>query len=126
MLTGKTILIVDDDPRNIFALSAVLKSMGITIVSVESGQECIEMLTNNYTAVDLVLMDIMMPVMDGYQTMKLLRENDYLKEIPIIALTAHAMIGDDIKCFEAGANEYCSKPVDIDDLTPLMEKYLKV
>lgn len=118
MLKGKKILIVDDDERNIFALSAVMRSKGPIIHTAVDGIECLEQLKAN-NDIDLVLLDMMMPEMDGYQTLIEIKKNIFLKNIPIIALTAQAMNGDREKCLAAGANEYCSKPVDI---TVLLEK----
>lgn len=115
MLQGKKILIVDDNDLNIFALSATLKPKGPVLFTAKNGQECIDYLKNN-PAVDLVLLDMMMPVMDGYQTLIEMRKDDVLKNIPVIALTAQAMVGDSEKCLAVGANDYCSKPVDIDVL----------
>ena len=120
----KTILIVDDDERNIFALSAVMRSMGYNIESALDGELGLKKLQEN-KSIDLVLMDIMMPVMDGYETMKLIRKHEELNEIPIIALTAKAMVGDRERCIEAGANDYCSKPVDISELTDKISNCLK-
>ena len=124
MSRGKNILIVDDDTRNIFALSAVLNSMGYQVLSVENGQACLDLLRKQADAVNLILMDIMMPVMDGYETIKKIRASIDIVKLPIIAITANAMVGDDIKCFDAGANEYCSKPIDIDNLVELINKYI--
>lgn len=111
MLKGKTVLIVDDDERNVFALSAVLRTIRPKIITASDGIDCIEKLKANRD-IDIVLLDMMMPDMDGYETIKQIRSDDTLKNIPIISLTALAMSGDKEKCIEAGANDYCSKPVD--------------
>ncbi|MFT5821150.1 MAG: CheY-like chemotaxis protein [Crocinitomix sp.] len=111
----KKLLIVDDDERNIFALSAVLRSFNFEIETAYDGKMAYEILTKENN-IDIVLMDIMMPVMDGYEAIRLIRQNDTLKDLPIIALTANAMKGDKEKCINAGANDYCSKPVDINVL----------
>ncbi len=126
MLTNsapRNILIVDDDSRNIFALKAVLKARGFTCMTSTSAREGIQLVEQNEVAV--VLLDMMMPEMDGYETIKVLRQNPVHHEIPIIAVTAQAMAGDKEKCLEAGANAYVSKPIDIDLLISLMTPYLK-
>lgn len=115
MLRGKTILLVDDDERNIFALSAALKSQGPTIIKATDGNDCLLKL-KTFDQVDIILLDMMMPLMDGYQTLKEIRSDEKIKNIPVISITAQAMRGDREKCMEAGANDYCSKPVDIDIL----------
>lgn len=119
MLTGKKILIVDDNDMNIFALSASLKPKGPILFSAKDGQQCIDYLKSN-PSVDLILLDMMMPVMDGYQTLAVLKKDEALKNIPVIALTAQAMTGDSEKCINAGANDYCSKPVNIDVLLKII------
>ena len=127
-LAGKTILIVDDDVRNIFALTSVLESsvpqnQKMKILFAETGQDGIQVLEEN-PDIDLVLMDIMMPGLDGYQTIQHLRRNERFQKLPIIALTAKAMKGDREKCIEAGASDYISKPVDIEQLLSLMRVWL--
>lgn len=119
MLTGKKILIVDDNDMNIFALSASLKPKGPILFSAKDGQQCIDYLKSN-PSVDIILLDMMMPVMDGYQTLAVLKKDEVLKNIPVIALTAQAMTGDSEKCINAGANDYCSKPVNIDVLLKII------
>lgn len=111
MLKRKTILVVDDDERNVFALSAVLRTVNPTIITAEDGIKCIYNL-RTHDNIDIVLLDMMMPDMDGYQTIKYIRNDNALKHIPIIAITALAMKGDMEKCIAAGANDYCSKPID--------------
>ncbi len=122
-LDNRTILIADDDRRNRLAISHVLEEKGINIISAENGRECLELLESNMD-IDLVLMDIMMPEMDGYEAMQRIRKQPQLKKLPIIALTAKAMKGDRLKCIEAGANDYLSKPVDMDKLLSLLRVWL--
>jgi CheY-like chemotaxis protein len=122
-LEGRTVLIVDDDSRNIFALAAALEGHRMHVVSAESGREGIEKLESD-PRIDLVLMDIMMPEMDGYETIRRIRQNPVYRELPIIALTAKAMKGDRESCIAAGASEYISKPVDIDQLVSLLRAWL--
>ena len=120
---GKKVLIVDDDVRNIFALTTVLEGNGMDVVFAENGRAAIDVLREN-PSVDLVLMDIMMPEMDGYETMRAIREMPEFAQLPIIALTAKAMKGDREKCIEAGASDYITKPVDTDQLLSLMRVWL--
>jgi CheY-like chemotaxis protein/signal transduction histidine kinase/HAMP domain-containing protein len=122
-LEGRKVLIVDDDSRNIYALAAALEGHRMQVVSAESGREGIEKLLSD-PDVDLVLMDIMMPEMDGYETIRRIRQNPAFKQLPIIALTAKAMKGDRESCIAAGASEYISKPVDIDQLISLLRAWL--
>ena len=117
------ILLVDDDVRNIFALTSVLEERGIHILVAENGREALDVLDQSEN-VDLVLMDIMMPEMDGYEAMKQIRSKKALKNIPIIALTAKAMKGDRQKCIDAGASDYLAKPVDIEKLVSLLHVWL--
>ncbi|HYF03630.1 MAG TPA: response regulator [Patescibacteria group bacterium] len=118
----KSILIVDDDVRNIFALSAVLRSEGFTCVSAMDGLQVMRVLSDNST-IGLILMDIMMPVMDGYETIAALKKHTMYGRIPVIAVTAKAMKGDKEKCLEAGAIAYLSKPVDTNELFKLIKEY---
>jgi CheY-like chemotaxis protein len=118
----KTILIIDDDSRNIFALSAVLKSKGFTILSALSAQEGINLL-QDHQGIKVVLMDIMMPDMDGYEAIARIRAQEGTARVPVIAVTAQAMVGDREKTLEAGANDYVSKPIDVDVLLKLLDKY---
>lgn len=122
-LTGKTVLIVDDDMRNTFALAKVLRKKEIIIHIAPSGQESLSLL-EKYDDIDLVLMDIMMPEMDGYETMRTIREQAQYAALPIIALTAKAMAGDKEACLEAGANDYLAKPVDVQKLLIMMQIWL--
>ena len=121
-MTGK-VLIVDDDMRNVFALSSLLEEKGLQVVVGRDGIEGIEKLKNN-KGINLVLMDIMMPEMDGYEAMREIRKLNKYKKLPIIALTAKAMQGDREKCIEAGANDYLTKPVDTDKLISLLRVWL--
>ena len=115
-------MIVDDHEVNIMALSAVLRSKGVKVLSAPDGKQGIEVI-KKHENIDIVLMDIMMPVMDGYQAIDAIR-NELKLDIPIIALTANAMPGDKQKCLDAGANDYCSKPVDIIELEHIIMNYL--
>lgn len=117
------ILIVDDDNRNIFALSAVLKSKGFQCVSAIGGEEGLDLLKRE-KGIAVVLMDMMMPGMDGYQAMAQMSNHPELKEIPVIAVTAQAMLGDRERCLNAGAVGYVSKPINVDELTDLLKLYI--
>jgi CheY-like chemotaxis protein len=119
----KKILIVDDDVRNVFALTSVLEANGMEVIFAENGRAGIDVLREN-PDVDLVLMDIMMPEMDGYQTMQAVREIPEFKQLPIISLTAKAMKGDREKSIASGASDYITKPVDTDQLLSLMRVWL--
>lgn len=122
-LEGRTVLVVDDDVRNIFALTSVLERHRMHVLTAENGAEAIEALRDE-PSVELVLMDIMMPEMDGYETIGRIRSNPLFEDLPIIALTAKAMKGDREKCIEAGASDYISKPVDTDQLLAMMRTWL--
>jgi len=122
-LVGRVVLLVDDDPRNIFALSSALERRGMEVLTATTGREAIE-IVNATPDLALVLMDIMMPEMDGYQTMTLIRENPRLRRLPIIALTAKAMKGDREKCLEAGASDYLAKPVNTEQLLTALRMWL--
>jgi HAMP domain-containing protein/CheY-like chemotaxis protein/signal transduction histidine kinase len=114
-LVGKKVLVVDDDVRNIFALSSVLERRGMSVLTAGTGREAIATLEST-SDVAIVLMDIMMPDMDGYETMQIIRRNPSFRRLPIVALTAKAMKGDREKCLEAGASEYLAKPVNTEQL----------
>jgi two-component system, cell cycle response regulator DivK len=118
----RTILIIDDDNRNIFALTAVLKAKGFVVVSALSAKEGIQLLQTN-RGIKVVLLDMMMPDMDGYEALRLIRNNEKLKNIPVVAVTAQAMVGDREKCLEAGADDYVSKPIDVDFLLRILNRY---
>ncbi|MEX2325155.1 MAG: response regulator, partial [Gemmatimonadaceae bacterium] len=123
LMAGKHVLVVDDDVRNIFSLTSVLEARGMEVRFAENGKDAIKALEDD-PAVDLVLMDVMMPEMDGYQTMSAIREMEEFKTLPIIALTAKAMKGDREKCIAAGASDYITKPVDTEQLLSLMRVWL--
>jgi HAMP domain-containing protein/CheY-like chemotaxis protein/signal transduction histidine kinase len=122
-LVGKKVLVVDDDVRNIFALSSVLERRGMEVITAGTGREAIARLEST-PEVAIVLMDIMMPEMDGYETMRVIRQNAAFRRLPIIALTAKAMKGDREKCLEAGASEYLAKPVNTEQLLSSLRMWL--
>jgi len=122
-LVGKKVLVVDDDVRNIFALSSVLERRGMSVLTASTGREAIAMLEST-PDMAIVLMDIMMPEMDGYETMQVIRQNAAFRRLPIIALTAKAMKGDREKCLEAGASEYLAKPVNTEQLLSALRMWL--
>ncbi|MDX6694635.1 MAG: hypothetical protein QOF02_2238 [Blastocatellia bacterium] len=123
VLARKRVLIVDDDVRNIFALTSALESHNMDVVHAENGQDAIDLLRKTQ-GVDVVLMDIMMPGMDGYETMRAIRKIKRFETLPIIALTAKAMKADRDRCIEAGASDYISKPLDVDQLLSLLRVWL--
>ncbi|MET0242910.1 MAG: response regulator, partial [Flavitalea sp.] len=123
VLKNKTVLIADDDVRNIFSLTKALENFGMNVMSAIDGKEAMKQLTEN-PKVDIVLMDMMMPEMDGYETIRRIRENRMYKNLAIIAVTAKAMTGDREKCINAGASDYITKPVDIDQLLSLLRVWL--
>jgi CheY-like chemotaxis protein len=123
VLAGKKVLIVDDDIRNIFALTSTLDWRNMAIVSAETGRDAIKILQDQ-PDVDIVLMDIMMPEMDGIDTMRAIRRLPQFNQLPIIAVTAKAMKGDREKCIEAGAWDYLSKPVDTEQLLAVLRAWL--
>ena len=114
---------MDDDIRNIFALTSVLERQKMEVLSAENGQDAIEKLQTT-AGIDIVLMDIMMPDMDGYDTMRAIRKIDRFKSLPIIAVTAKAMKGDREKTLQAGAWDYLSKPVDTDQMLSVLRAWL--
>jgi CheY-like chemotaxis protein/signal transduction histidine kinase/HAMP domain-containing protein len=122
-LLGKKVLVVDDDVRNIFALSSLLERRGMSVLTAGTGREAIATLEST-PEVAIVLMDIMMPEMDGYETMQVIRQNAAFRRLPIIALTAKAMKGDREKCLEAGASEYLAKPVNTEQLLSALRVWL--
>ncbi|NHN28259.1 response regulator [Paenibacillus sp. S3N08] len=122
-LKGRKILLVDDDLRNTFALSKMLQHYEMDVIMADNGKLALEMLDHD-NAIELVIMDIMMPIMDGYEAMRIIRENPKFKKLPIIALTANAMVGDRKKCIEGGANDYMTKPIDTDNLLSLLRVWL--
>jgi len=123
VLAGKKVLVVDDDIRNIFAMTSILEPLKMQVFSAETGNGAVEMLQQT-PDIDVVLMDIMMPDMDGYDTMRAIRKIGKFRTLPIIALTAKAMKGDREKCIEAGASDYIAKPVDTEQLLGLLRVWL--
>ena len=123
MTLKKKVLIIDDDSRNIFALKAVLKARGFHCISASGAMEGINML-NNDSGIGIVLMDMMMPDMDGYEAIYKIRNIEKIALIPIIAVTAQAMLGDREKALAAGANNYASKPIYVDLLTGILNQHL--
>ena len=122
-LKNKRVLIVDDDERNRYALSSYLDMLEMKVITANDGESALNILRSGKT-IDLILLDIMMPVMDGYEMLRLLRSDASLKEIPVIAVTARAMKGDDLKCLEAGATDYIAKPIDLKNFLSIMNKWL--
>jgi CheY-like chemotaxis protein len=122
-LVSRTVLLVDDDARNIFALSSVLERRGMRVLTATTGNEAIKLIESN-NDIAIVLMDIMMPEMDGYQTMEEIRKNANFRRLPIIALTAKAMKGDREKCLDAGASDYLAKPVNTEQLLSALRSWL--
>ena len=123
VLRRRTVLVVDDDARNIFALTSLLENHEMRVLSATNGRQAIEILQST-PQVDIVLMDIMMPGMDGYATMREIRSEARFKALPILALTARAMKGDREKCLQAGASDYIAKPVNTDQLLSLLRVWL--
>ncbi len=117
------ILIIDDDSRNVFALSAVLKAKGYQVVSAQDAMTGINMVKDG-APIDIILMDMMMPDMDGYEAIGMLKSLESKTAIPVISVTAQAMVGDRERCLEAGADDYLSKPIDVDLLERLLDRYL--
>jgi CheY-like chemotaxis protein len=120
---GQTVLLVDDDARNIFALSSLLERREMKVLTATTGREAIEIIART-PEISIVLMDIMMPEMDGYETIQVIRQNPAHRRLPIIALTAKAMKGDREKCLEAGASDYLAKPVNTEQLLAAMRMWL--
>ena len=123
-VAGRKVLVVDDDVRNIFALASVLESQGLEVVYAENGKDGIATLERN-PDVDVVLMDVMMPEMDGYETMRAIRKDPNFKSLPIIAITAKALKEDREKCITAGASDYLPKPVDPEKLIELIRLWAR-
>jgi CheY-like chemotaxis protein len=122
-LAGKKVLLVDDDARNIFALSSVLERRGMNVLTATTGREAMAVLQSN-PDLAIVLMDVMMPGKDGYETIEAIRKNPALRRLPIVALTAKAMKGDREKCLEAGASDYLAKPVNTEQLLSALRMWL--
>jgi len=119
--TGKRLLIIDDDARNIFALSAVLRAKGYEIISAPGAIEGLSILAEN-KSIGIVLIDMMMPEMDGYEAIPRIKELN--ANLPVVAVTAQAMLGDKEKCLTAGADDYISKPIDVDKLLIILKRYI--
>lgn len=122
-MSHKIVLIVDDDERNTFALGSYLKSLNMVVDTAGNGEEAMSKLLGGVDA-DIILLDMMMPVMDGYETLLALKQKDLLEKIPVIAVTAKAMVGDKEKCLEAGAWDYVSKPIDMQTLIEKLNRLL--
>jgi CheY-like chemotaxis protein len=123
VLTNRKVLVVDDDVRNIFAITSALESYQMKVIYAENGQAGIDTLKSN-PDIEVVLMDVMMPEMDGFEAIRRIREMDQFKRLPIISVTAKAMKGDREKCLEVGASDYITKPVDMDQLRSLLRVWL--
>ena len=123
-LEGKKVLLVDDDIRNIFAMTSVLERFKMNVVSAENGKDAIQILVDHHD-IDVVLMDIMLPTMDGYTTIRAIREISEFRNLPIIAVTAKAMKGDREKCLAAGASDYLCKPVEAEQLRSMLRLWLR-
>lgn len=122
-MVQKKIIIVDDDDRNIFALNAVLKSRGFTCIPATSAKEGLAILQKTQD-IGIALIDMMMPGMDGYQMISAIRKQPDLRRIPLVAVTAQAMLGDREKCLEMGADNYIAKPINVDILLKIVAQYL--
>ena len=120
---GRKVLVVDDDARNIFALASLLENQEMEVITATSGRMALEIVART-SDLSIVLMDIMMPGMDGYETTKAVRQNPQFRSLPIIALTAKAMKGDRAKCLEAGASDYITKPVDLEQLFSVLRVWI--
>jgi CheY-like chemotaxis protein len=123
VLRSRKALVVDDDARNIFALTTLLESHDMNVINATNGRQAIELIENT-DDIDIVLMDIMMPEMDGFETMRQIRNDAKFRTLPILALTAKAMKGDREKCLDAGASDYIAKPVNTEQLLSLMRVWL--
>jgi CheY-like chemotaxis protein len=123
VLRNRKVLVVDDDARNIFALSTLLENHEIEVLSATNGRQAIDLIQNTED-LSAVLMDIMMPEMDGYETMREIRKSQKFRSLPILALTAKAMKGDREKCLEAGASDYIAKPVNTEQLMSMLRIWL--
>lgn len=124
LLSGRQVLVVDDDIRNVYALANALEQYGMNVISAQNGYECLELLERGGVKPDIIMMDIMMPELDGYETTRQIRERLGLTQLPIIALTAKAMKEDREKCIAAGASDYLSKPLNIKDVLSRMKLWM--
>ncbi|HEU4496263.1 MAG TPA: response regulator [Flavobacterium sp.] len=118
-MAKKKILIIDDDPRNIFALSATLRSRSFDCISCTSAEDALQLL-NTDEPIDAILIDMMMPEMDGYEAIPLIKKIESRKKVPVVSVTAQAMAGDRDRCLEAGADNYISKPINVDRLLEIL------
>jgi len=123
VLAGRTVLVVDDDLRNIFAITAALEQYNMRVLYADNGQTALDLLEKT-PEIEGVLMDVMMPEMDGFEAMRRIRATPGRRRLPILAITAKAMKGDREKCLEAGASDYITKPVDMDQLRSLLRVWL--
>ena len=121
-LKNKSVLIVDDDERNRYALSSYLDMLEMNVFTANDGESALTFLRSG-NDIDIILLDIMMPIMDGYEMLRVLRSDKALKDIPVIAVTARAMKDDEMKCLEAGASDYIPKPIDLKSLLSKMIKW---
>lgn len=121
----KAVLIIDDDLRNTFALSAVLKAKGYEVIPANNMVEAFAVLEKRMDEIGIILLDMMMPGMDGYEAIPVLKSTENFRRIPVVAVTAQAMAGDKEKCIGAGADDYIAKPVDVDLLLKILEEYIK-
>jgi CheY-like chemotaxis protein len=124
ILEGRRILVVEDDVRNVYALTNILEPRGASIEIARNGREALDKLSRSEPAIDLVLMDVMMPVMDGLTATREIRKNPTWKKLPIIVLTAKAMPDDQQSCIDAGANDYIAKPLDVEKLLSLVRVWM--
>jgi CheY-like chemotaxis protein len=122
-LSGRKVLVIDDDIRNIFALTSALEQQGMIVINAENGVDGIETLKKN-PDIDIILMDLMMPELDGYDTIRVMRGLEHFRGVPIIGVTAKAMKGDREKCIEAGASDYVTKPVNMEHLLSVIRVWL--
>lgn len=123
MANEKKILIIDDDSRNIFALTAVLRRKGFQCITADETASGLKLLRED-REIGLVLMDMMMPEMDGYEAIRVIRRDEHMKAVPVVAVTAQAMTGDAERCLASGATAYVSKPIDVDILLDVLDRHL--
>ena len=125
-LRGRSVLVVDDDYRNVFAITAVLEQHEMEVDYADNGRSALDKLGKGPDRYDVVLMDIMMPEMDGYEAMRRIRERPELRDLPVIALTANAVAGNEARCFGAGMDDFIAKPFEIERLIEILKRYLTV
>jgi len=124
MLVDRHVLVVDDDMRNVFAITRILEGAGMIVAQAENGQTALNIIDSSTQSFDLILMDIMMPVLDGFEAIKIIRQKNQYQDTPIIALTAKSMPEDEHKCIEVGASEYLTKPLDLNRLLSMIRVWL--